>query len=108
MSNDEDDIDEDEGEEDLSDLQKEFIAAQEKAYDEIALQMKIAGDAIEKAMDISEKYAIPFDAAYSPLNNIYTPDSYQYKFGDLDPDWVGGFIFLGEYPGAGWQHSDVC
>ena len=91
----------------MSDLEKKFKTAQNKANKEIDKQMTIALEAVQKACEISEQYGVPFYASVSPLGQSYKPDSFFEKWGELDNvEELLDEGYVSEY--EGWEHSAVC
>lgn len=104
-------------------LEKEFLTAAKKAVKQIRAQLVVANKAVQKAEEISEKYGIPFNpASVAPegfftaytehFSSVFTPESFDEKFGDLDLDFLYNDEELtdctpGQY-GPGWEHSQVC
>ena len=104
-----------EGEQDEIEPESELEAAFQKACDEhmkeIDEQLELASDALDKAVELSEKYGIPFSAGTSPLGQSYVPNSFEKKFPGLESSFAeeitGAYSeYYGE--GGGWEHSAVC
>lgn len=92
-----------------SELEREFRVSASKALKQIHVKLEEASDALAAAVDLSEKYGIPFSTQISFLGQSYTPDSLEEKFEDLDKDFVNCITGASnEYGYAGWEHSAVC
>ncbi len=90
-------------------LEKEFLKTQEVFSLQLQAKIEEAEKALCEAVELSEKYGIPFESGVSFLSNTYTPETMEDKFPELDTEWlaeVGGVCGAGE--GYGWQHSAVC
>lgn len=103
------DLLEPEGTED--ELEAEFKKTCDAHMQEIEDQLELADQALAKAVELSEKYGLPFYAGASPLAQSYFPMSFEKKFSGLDEEFVSELTnaytqYYGE--GAGWEHSDVC
>lgn len=103
------DLLEPEGTED--ELEAEFKKTCDAHMQEIEEQLELADQALAKAVELSEKYGLPFYADASPLAQSYFPMSFEKKFSGLDEEFVSELTdacteYYGE--GAGWEHSDVC
>lgn len=103
--------DEESEETENSELEAEFKALCDAHMSEINEQIDVARVAIRKAVELSEKYGIPFSSDITPLGMSYCPDSYYGKFDELDKGFVSevaGASLWNMYGGSGWEHSDVC
>lgn len=102
---------------------KKFEDNIEKAQKEIEACMKEASKAIDKAVNISEKYGVPF-CGISDLYQTYTPESLETKLETFKKSLICPSesedaleelmeqlieeheMCPGEYPG--WLHSAIC
>lgn len=92
-------------------LEDEFLKIVNEHKDEIQAKLKEASAALSAAVDLAEKYGVPFYSNISFLSQSYTPTSYYEKFPELERDVVGDLIDVypgGEWGGDGWEHSAVC
>lgn len=88
-------------------LEKEFRTTAEKANNEIAAKLALASKALGEAIDISEKYGIPFSSSVSSLRQGYMPYSYDDKFTGVSRELMEAVT--GCYNEcSGWKHSKVC
>ncbi len=93
-------------EEFMSDLEKKFKEVSDKISAEIAEQLKTANEAVNKAVELSEKHGIPFRAPVSPLVQNYVPRSFDNLWPDLDTDCLKNIGVW--YTEDGWEHSRIC
>lgn len=92
----------------LSGLELEFKKVVENHQSEIDEKLKEAADALDKAVELSEKYGIPFYSRVSPLGQCFYPDSFGDKFSDVSRDLVQELCeTYSEYENS-WDHSAVC
>lgn len=90
-----------------SKLEEEFKKTQELAEQEIFVALSKVHTALTEAIEISEKYGIPFYASICPLDQGYRPSSFEEKWGEiLNELSEDNDFYLPEY--EGWQHSAVC
>jgi hypothetical protein len=90
------------------DLELEFIIAAKKANELIAQKISEAAEKLREAVEISEQYGVPFESNVSPIDNVYTPNSFEDKYGSLDKEIIYlNNLVCGSYGGC-WEHSDVC
>jgi len=92
----------------LSELEREFQKVVEKASAKIEEQIKIARQAIDKAVKISEKYGVPFYSGITPLGMSYTPSSFFEKFDELSSEFVEDKLWFSVSEYEGWEHSSIC
>ncbi len=113
-------------EEFLNDLEKEFAAVYKEHQAEIEAKLQEARKNLKEAVDISNKYGIPFNGGISFLRNSYFPPSYFTNFEEkvVQVDEEDNFYdrdsfseFVSDITGAwqnydkgypGWSHSAVC
>ena len=91
----------------LSAVELEFKALCDEALPQIEARINIARQAIKEAVELSEKYGVPFSSDITPLCMAYTPVSLDDRFRDLDDamyDIAGTYINGYE----GWEHSAIC
>lgn len=92
-------------------LEEDFTKIVEEHKAEIDAKVKEAIKALDEAVELAEKYGIPFSPSISFLSQTYTPESYYAKFSDLDSSTVYDIAEVypgGEWGEAGWEHSAVC
>lgn len=95
-----------------SELEKEFEEAYNKAYPLIDAELKMASEALSRAVDIAKEYGVPFRARVSPLSQGYIPTSLSKKFPKISSRFISEVCDVydrhgdGLYPG--WQHSSIC
>jgi len=92
-------------------LEAEFEHLVKDAHSRINEKLKLAAEALEEAVKISEETGIPFSSGVSFLGNDYTPNSFEKLHGDkeFEEDFVEEITGVyGMYEGAGWTHSAVC
>ena len=93
-------------------LEEEFLKVHKEHYSEIEQFVNIAETALKQAVELSEKYGMPFNSKVSIIQQDYRPESYKAFIG-LDPAVVEKItdITVGtlehEYV-SGWQHSSIC
>lgn len=107
----EEESNDEESEDEESELEAEFQNAVDSANDEITVELNKAGQHLNAACKIAEKYGIPFRAPISFLDNVYVPESFTGKFGDLDRDTVTKITEIYDefdFEQGGWVHSAVC
>lgn len=95
----------------MNTLEDEFAALVTAHKEEITEKLREASMALNEAVQLSEKYGIPFMSHISFLSQGYTPRSFEAKFGELEEDVVCHLTDCypgGEYGGDGWEHSAVC
>lgn len=102
-----DTVDMDDLDQEDSQLEREFRNTANEALPLIREKVKAASKLLDEAVELSEKYGIPFSSEISFLGQPYKPGSFEGKFSEIDSDFVdsvtGAYC---EY--EGWQHSDVC
>ena len=100
----------DENETALSDLEKEYKENYEAHAEEIAAEVELAKQHLDKAVRLSEKYGIPIDNGISYISgNSYMPESLmEGEFAEVweNEDLKDEYGFYAEW--SGWQHSSVC
>lgn len=90
-----------------SPLERQFRLAVKKADEEISQKLQIAMVALGEAIDLSEKYGVPFNSGISFLAQSYRPSTLKSKFPDLDNVFISNVSdSYNEYDG--WEHSEVC
>lgn len=92
-------------------IERAFREINEKASEEIEKHLSDATDALSKALDLSEKYGIPFDTNISFLSNTYTPDSLKKLHPKVSKEFieeVTGAYSEDDFEYGGWRHSAVC
>jgi len=92
-----------------SPLEKDFRLNVLYSQDLIQDQIKLAEQALQKAIDISEKLGVPFYSSISPLGQHFVPKSFNTKFKMLDNNVIENIsgMYINDYD-VGWQHSAVC
>jgi hypothetical protein len=95
----------------VSTLEEEFTEIVSNHKAEIEAKVSEARHALSEAVELSEKYGIPFRPPISFLRNSYYPRSFNAKFGALDEETVSELTgawrsYYAE--DAGWKHSAVC
>lgn len=90
-----------------SDIEREFRLAAPSVIEKINKYISEASLAMDKAVDLSEKYGIPFYSHISPLSQGYRPESFDEKYNGVSDNIMSAIADCNnEY--AGWQHSAVC
>jgi hypothetical protein len=90
-------------------IEKEFEELVNAHKDEIDAKVREASKALSEAVELSEKYGIPFRPSISFLRNSYFPESFDEKFSELDSEIVSDLTGAWrEYSDGGWEHSAVC
>lgn len=93
----------------LSDLEKEFKSIATNVIQEIETQLTIANNAILLAEKLSSANGIPFSAGVSPLCQNYVPSSFKDKWegvsSSLVQELTGVYDTNSDY---GWEHSSIC
>jgi hypothetical protein len=110
--NEELDNEESDGEDSESELAKEFEAHISAHQAEISAAEDKAIASLRKAVELADKYGVPYRFGISFLSNSYVPASFiDSKFRKLEDETVsdisgcwGDYIF----EDSGWQHSAVC
>jgi hypothetical protein len=103
-----------ENEESNPELEAEFRELIDSHTNEINSYLAQAEAALDKAIEVSEKYGVPFYANISSLSNGYVPKSFTAsKFSALDRDVLGEMTEVYDsygdiYSYGGWVHSAVC
>jgi len=86
----------------------------EDIQDQIDLKLTVAHKALKEAVELSEKFSVPFESDISPLENVYVPKSFQEsKFGELEiEDTIEAANVGGDYveelffENGGWINTD--
>lgn len=92
-----------------SELEREFRTEANAHLSEIINLAEQASKILSKAVDLSEKYGIPFDSPVSFLGQSYFPTSFSSRWSDVSNDLVYSITKASsEYSNEGWEHSDVC
>jgi cell division protein FtsI/penicillin-binding protein 2 len=90
-------------------LEDEFKVVCNSHMAEIEAKLDIAQAALQEAIDLSDKYGIPFYSNVSQLGQPYTPPSFYQKFPDLDGELAYNLTSVSIYNGNyGWQTSSLC
>lgn len=91
-------------------LEIKFKEAVEQATKEINVHVKNAREELKKAVEISEKYGVPFYSDVSLLSQSYRPSSFDDKFYELNEEHDLMFELLtdGLPVQSGWQQSMIC
>jgi methionine aminopeptidase len=80
-----------------------------KRLKEIDEHLENACRELDAAVNISEKYGIPFSTNISFISQNYNPKSRSKKYPDLDSDFLESVTgTYGSEDDYGWQHSAVC
>lgn len=88
--------------------QREFRIANNEASKLISQHLAEAEEALAKAVEVSEKYGVPFSSGISFLSQSYHPTSMSEKFPDVDSDFIYELTEAYSEYGDGWEHSAVC
>lgn len=92
-------------------MEKEFEKIAKKALEEINIKLNEACEKLSEAIDISEKYGIPFNSGISFLTNSYVPTTIKAMHPNVSDDFLSettGIYDDYAFDGTGWYHSDVC
>lgn len=96
----------------LTELEQEFKELVEDNLSKIEEKVAIAARALREAVELSEKFGVPFHSSVSFLDQPYVPSSFNQKFTQLGEEKFDKMCTVGlwqiEDVGCGWQHSDVC
>ncbi len=92
----------------------EYKKAKQEAQEKINKHLNDSHEALDKAIQVSEQYAVPFSSSISPLGQSYRPSSMEKKWGEDNIAQLQEYNYenydedfeLPEY--EGWQHSAVC
>lgn len=97
---------------DQSELEAEFQTLVSDVSVQMDLHVQAAKAELKKAIDISEKYGVPFDPGICSLSNPYVPHSFgRSKFVKLDEDAISDITGVYSdyfFEGGGWEHSSIC
>lgn len=89
--------------------QREFRIANNEAKELIYKYLAEAEEALAKAVEVSDKYGVPFYSGISFLSQSYRPPSVSEKFPNVDSDFISELAdAYSEYGYDGWEHSAVC
>jgi len=91
-----------------TEMERKFRLLCYEAGEKIQKELSKAGDHLNKAIAISEKYGVPFESRISFLSQSYYPGSFREHFDDIDRDFVLGLTDAYSEYGEGWEHSAVC
>lgn len=97
--------------EDMEKLEEEFKHLMTSVGDQIEKKLAVAEQALADAIELSNKFGIPFYANISQLSQAYVPPSYEEKFQELDSDFVMDLTDVSSYDlgsANGWRHSAIC
>lgn len=106
-----DDDDNQNEDQDLAELEKEFRELVSTVGNEIAEKLERAQALVSEACALADEHGIPFYAGVSEIGQPYVPTKFEEKFKALDDDLLEELINLSGYQledGGGWRHSDVC
>ncbi len=88
-------------------LEQEFESSLEEANSEIDKYLKIAQEAVEKAVEVSEKTGIPFnmDLSGMPGSRQYVPFTFNKKWKDLGGDFLYNYdLNVEDLSRSGWEY----
>jgi hypothetical protein len=88
-------------------MEREFRNAVIAHDEQIQNKLDEACRALNEAVELSDKFGVPFHSQISFLSQGYKPESINQIFGDLDTDLIVSITQVyNEY--EGWQHSQMC
>ena len=93
-------------------LEKEFNSLFNSFGKEIEAKVKQAEKLMNEAIEIADRYGIPFSAdIFASMRGWYVPETYGDRFGQLDKDLVMDLTDVSSYRlgrAIGWQYSNIC
>ena len=93
-------------------LEKEFETLYKTFGKEIAAKIQQAEKLMNEAIEIADKYGIPFEVdSFSNQRGWYVPETYADRFEKLDKDFVMELTDISSYRlgrANGWSYSSIC
>lgn len=91
-----------------SPIERKFRLAVTQANAEMNKHLEDASEALRKAVEVAEKYGVPFDSNISPIGNTYSPESVRSLHPKVSTDFIDsltGTYDEENYEYGGWKHS---
>jgi len=93
----------------MTELEKEFQGVVNEHAARIKEKLDLAMGEFQEAVDLADKYGIPFYTPLSPISQSYIPDKFLDLYDGVDREFVTSITGVyDDYWAAGWQHSAVC